>query len=86
MYNNRKPTAVEPPTVRAIAILRAAEPLGDAAVPVLEAAGKCDRERCLKFLEHIPEDEDVTDEKGRRVYPLMQLRALVEALPAKVKT
>jgi uncharacterized protein with von Willebrand factor type A (vWA) domain len=66
---------------RAIATLTAAQPLGDAAVPVLEAAGKCDREACLKYLERVNEDEEMTDREGRCIYPLMQLRALVESLP-----
>ena len=35
---------------RAIATLTAAQPLGDAAVPVLEAAGKCDGPRAVTKL------------------------------------
>jgi hypothetical protein len=52
-----------------------------AAIKVLEAAGKVDKEPCLQFMSCINEDEEVRGDDGRKVFPLMQIRALFESLP-----
>lgn len=54
-----------------------------AAIRLLEAAGSIgeDKEACLKFMDRVNEDEEACGQSGRRIYPLMQIRALLEALP-----
>ncbi len=56
-----------------------------AAIKLLEAAGMVDRGACLKFLDRVNEDEDVFDQDGMRVYPLMQILNLISALPDPAK-
>ncbi len=49
--------------------------------PLIEAAGKVDKDAALKFLERVNEDEEMVDSNGLCVYPLMQIRSLLDALP-----
>ena len=49
-------------------ILEAAEGVGE------------DAGMCLKFLDRVTEDEDIRSYSGRKIFPLSQIRALVESL------